>query len=72
MAKSQPRITLSVSRDIPFNKLVLSQANVRRIKAGVAVEELAGVGGDRRRCVTVPDQPWARSAGGPIFIWRSP
>ena len=41
MAKSQPKITLSVSRDIPFNKLVLSQANVRRIKAGVAIEELA-------------------------------
>ena len=41
MAKSQPKISLSVSRDIPFNKLVLSQANVRRIKAGVAIEELA-------------------------------
>jgi ParB family chromosome partitioning protein len=41
MAKSQPRIALSVSRDIPFNKLVLSQSNVRRLKAGVAIEELA-------------------------------
>jgi ParB family chromosome partitioning protein len=41
MAKSQPKIALSVSRDIPFNRLVLSQANVRRIKAGVAIEELA-------------------------------
>jgi ParB family chromosome partitioning protein len=35
------KITLSASRDIPFNKLVLSQSNVRRIKAGVAIEELA-------------------------------
>ena len=35
------KIVLSVSRDIPLNKLVLSQANVRRIKAGVSVEELA-------------------------------
>ena len=41
MAKSQPKIALSVSRDIPFNKLVLSQSNVRRVKAGVAIEELA-------------------------------
>jgi len=41
MAKSQPRIALSVSRDIPFNKLVLSQANVRRLKVGVGIEELA-------------------------------
>src|SRR5947199_8127859 len=35
------KITLSASRDIPFNKLVLSQSNVRRIKAGVSIEELA-------------------------------
>jgi len=41
MAKSTQKITLSQSRDIPFNKLVLSQANVRRIKAGVSIEELA-------------------------------
>jgi ParB family chromosome partitioning protein len=41
MAKSQPKIALSESRGIPFNKLVLSQFNVRRVKAGVAIEELA-------------------------------
>lgn len=35
------KITLSASRDIPFNRLVLSQSNVRRIKAGVSIEELA-------------------------------
>ncbi|QUD90428.1 ParB/RepB/Spo0J family partition protein [Phenylobacterium montanum] len=35
------KIVLSASRDIPFNKLVLSQSNVRRIKAGVSIEELA-------------------------------
>ena len=35
------KITLSQSRDIPFDKLVLSQSNVRRIKAGVSIEELA-------------------------------
>jgi hypothetical protein len=33
---------LSPSRDIPFNKLVLSQSNVRRVKAGVSIEQLAG------------------------------
>ena len=41
MSKSKQKITLSQSRDIPFNRLVLSQANVRRIKAGVSIEELA-------------------------------
>uniref|UniRef100_Q11FU1 ParB-like nuclease n=1 Tax=Chelativorans sp. (strain BNC1) TaxID=266779 RepID=Q11FU1_CHESB len=40
-AKKKPTITLSRSRDIPFNQLVLSQANVRRIKAGISIEELA-------------------------------
>src|SRR5712672_524787 len=38
---SVQKITLSASRDIPFNKLVLSQSNVRRIKAGVSIGELA-------------------------------
>lgn len=41
MSKTVQKITLSASRDIPFNKLVLSQSNVRRIKAGVSIEELA-------------------------------
>ena len=41
MAKAIQKITLSASRDIPFNKLILSQSNVRRIKAGVSIEDLA-------------------------------
>ena len=41
MATAIQKITLSSSRDIPFNKLVLSQSNVRRAKAGVSIEELA-------------------------------
>lgn len=41
MATAATKIALSSSRDIPFNKLVLSQSNVRRVKAGVSIEELA-------------------------------
>src|ERR1700691_4373757 len=41
MAPAVRKITLSASRDIPFNKLVLSQSNVRRVKAGLSIEELA-------------------------------
>jgi ParB family transcriptional regulator, chromosome partitioning protein len=41
MAKAAQKVTLSPSRNIPFDKLALSQSNVRRIKAGVSVEELA-------------------------------
>ncbi|MGE7004759.1 ParB/RepB/Spo0J family partition protein [Sphingomonas sp. NPDC049708] len=41
MASAAQKIVLSSSRDIPFNKLVLSQSNVRRVKAGVSIEDLA-------------------------------
>ena len=35
------KITLAVASDIGLDKLVASDANVRRIKAGVSVEDLA-------------------------------
>lgn len=41
MAKAVQKIKLSPSRDIPFNKLVLSQSNVRRVKADISIEDLA-------------------------------
>ena len=41
MAKAVQKIALGSSREIPFNKLVLSQSNVRRTKAGVSIDDLA-------------------------------
>ncbi len=41
MAQAIQKISLNAGRDIPFNKLVLSQQNVRKTKAGVSIEELA-------------------------------
>ena len=41
MANAVQKIKLSSSRDIPFNKLIFSQANVRRTKAGISIEQLA-------------------------------
>ena len=35
MAKAKSKIVLGTVQAIPFNKLVLSQSNVRRIAAGV-------------------------------------
>ncbi|MES2338744.1 MAG: ParB/RepB/Spo0J family partition protein [Pseudomonadota bacterium] len=35
------KIVLGSVRDIPLDKLVLSQSNVRRVKAGVSIDELA-------------------------------
>ena len=41
MTKSVQKIALSTSRDIPFDKLVLAQSNVRHVKTGVGIEQLA-------------------------------
>ncbi|WP_242128119.1 ParB/RepB/Spo0J family partition protein [Sphingobium sp. Sx8-8] len=41
MAKAPQKIVLAGSRDIPFDRLRLSQSNVRRVKAGVSIGELA-------------------------------
>ena len=42
MAKAKiEKITLSQARDIPFDRLALSSRNVRRVRAGVSIEELA-------------------------------
>jgi ParB-like chromosome segregation protein Spo0J len=41
MASAVQKVTLTSSRDIPFSKLTLSQSNVRRIVAGVSIENLA-------------------------------
>lgn len=41
MAKAIQKITLDRSQDIAFDKFELSQKNVRNIKAGVSIEDLA-------------------------------
>nr|WP_167563645.1 plasmid stabilization protein [Bradyrhizobium genosp. SA-3] len=41
MTEAVQKITLSPSRDIPFNKLVLRQSKVRPLKAGISIEQFA-------------------------------
>ena len=41
MARTIQKITLNQAENIPFDKLVLSQKNVRRVKNGVSIEDLA-------------------------------
>ena len=41
MAKPTRIKTLAVIREIPFNQLVLSKANVRTVKTGVSIEALS-------------------------------
>ena len=72
MANAHPKIALSVSRDIPFNKLVLSQANVRRIKAGVAIEELAEDIGRRTLLQSLTVQPVLDEFGAETGVYDVP
>ncbi|GAN47324.1 ParB N-terminal domain-containing protein (plasmid) [Methylobacterium radiotolerans] len=41
MANIPQKLTLAPAQPIPFNKLVLSQSNVRQVKAGESIEDLA-------------------------------
>jgi ParB/RepB/Spo0J family partition protein len=72
MPKSQAKIALSVSRDIPFNKLALSQANVRRIKAGVAIEELAEDIARRTLLQSLTVRPVLDEAGAETGMYEVP
>ena len=62
MATAIQKITLSPSRDIPFNKLTLSQANVRRIKAGISIEELVAEIASAFCCAALGIAPTVRHA----------
>ncbi len=41
MTKAKPRLILSQVQNVSLNKLVFSDANVRRVKNGVSIEDLA-------------------------------
>jgi ParB family chromosome partitioning protein len=66
------KIVLSSSRDIPFNKLVLSQANVRRIKAGVSIEELAEDIARRTLLQSLTVRPILDEQGGETGMFEIP
>ena len=72
MATAIQKITLSPSRDIPFNKLVLSQSNVRRVKAGVSVEELAEDIARRGLLQGLSVRPVVDDTGAPTGMFEIP
>ena len=72
MAKTAQKIQLSASRDIPFNKLVLSQSNVRRIKAGVSIEELAEDIARRTLLQSITVRPVLDDAGNETGMFEIP
>ncbi|MCU4161902.1 ParB/RepB/Spo0J family partition protein [Acidiphilium sp. AL] len=63
MANTDPKIVLSRSENIPFNKLVLSQANVRRVKTSISIGELAEDIARRTLLQSLSVRP-VRDAGG--------
>ena len=72
MAKTAQKIQLSASRDIPFNKLTLSQSNVRRIKAGVSIEELAEDIARRTLLQSITVRPVLDDAGNETGMFEIP
>jgi ParB family chromosome partitioning protein len=71
MTKSK-KITLSASRDIPFNKLLLSQSNVRQIKSGVSIEELAEDIARRTLLASLTVRPVLDEDGGETGMFEIP
>ncbi|AYG70781.1 MULTISPECIES: ParB N-terminal domain-containing protein [unclassified Rhizobium] len=72
MAQAMEKITLSAARDIPFNKLVLSQQNVRKIKAGVSIEDLAEDIAHRGLLTSLNVRPELDGEGKETGIYRIP
>jgi ParB family chromosome partitioning protein len=71
MTKSK-KITLSASRDIPFNKLLLSQSNVRNVKSGVSIEELAEDIARRTLLASLTVRPVLDDDGGETGMFEIP
>lgn len=72
MAQAIQKITLNAGRDIPFNKLVLSQQNVRKTKAGVSIEELAEDIAHRGLLTSLNVRPEVDGDGKETGIFRIP
>jgi ParB family transcriptional regulator, chromosome partitioning protein len=69
---SKPKITLSASRDIPFNQLRLAASNVRRVKAGVSIEELAEDIARRTLLSSLTVRPVLDDAGNETGVYEIP
>ncbi|TAZ47141.1 ParB/RepB/Spo0J family partition protein (plasmid) [Rhizobium leguminosarum] len=72
MAQAIQKITLSTARDIPFNKLTLSQENVRKIKAGVSIEDLAEDIAHRGLLTSLNVRPELDADGSETGVYRIP
>src|SRR4051812_49583880 len=70
MVTSTPKLVLNGARDTPFNKLVPSAANVRKVKAGVSIEELAEDIGRRGLIQSLHVRPVLDGAGAETGLFE--
>ena len=66
------KITLATTRDIPFSKLVLSQSNVRTIKNGESIEQLAADIAQRGLLQSLSVRPIIGADGDPTGMYEVP
>jgi ParB family chromosome partitioning protein len=72
MSKTIQKISLAPTRDIPFNSLVLSQANVRTIKTGVSIDELSEDIARRGLLQSLCVRPVKGADGNPTGMYEVP
>src|SRR4051795_9714227 len=70
MATSTSKLVLNGARDIPFSKLVPSAANVRKVKAGFSLEELAEDIGRRGLLQSLHVRPVLDGAGAETGLFE--
>ena len=63
MAKAIQKIAMNAAENIPYDKLVLSQKNVRRVKDGVSIEQLAEDIGRRKLVQSLNIRPLLEESG---------
>lgn len=72
MAKTNQKITLSAAQNIPFDRLQLSQANVRQVKAGVSIEDLAADIAHRGLLASLTVRPVLDATGEETGMYKVP
>lgn len=72
MGKAAPKLVLSRSQDIPFDRLVLSQSNVRAIDCGVSIGALAADIARRSLLQSLNVRPVLDEAGAETGMFEVP
>jgi len=72
MAKAIQKIAMNAAENIPYDRLVLSQKNVRRIKDGVSIEQLAEDIGRRKLIQSLNIRPVLDGEGAETGMFEVP